>query len=304
MSNKIPILVLAFNRADHVMEAMKSIREYKPDKLYLECDGPRGHKKGEKEAVEATRKAMLDAVNWPCEVKTLFREDNLGCAKAVYGAISWFFEHEEYGIICEDDIILGQDFYKLCELLLPRYKNEEKVMSISAQNLSHRRDIPNTYVYSIRQSCWGWASWARAWGKMDFTMSFVPKLSLFFYLQRFGLFESIYRFRRYKNAYQYIDSFSSWASRWFVSIIYHDGRVIVPGANLAINIGIDGGTHYAEGDVNPYADLTIGNLEWPLSYNDSLVIDKKQAKYDKQDFWRIRRIGLRKKVRRLFHIKD
>ena len=48
---KIPILVTAFNRPDHVTVAMKTIREYKPEKLYLECDGPRSTKVGEYEAV-------------------------------------------------------------------------------------------------------------------------------------------------------------------------------------------------------------------------------------------------------------
>ena len=160
MSKKIPVLVLAFNRADHVAEAMKAIREYKPDRLYLERDGPRGHKEGEREAVEETRQTMLDAVDWPCEVKTLFREENLGCAKAVYDAITWFFEQEEYGIICEDDIILGKDFFRLCEDLLPRYKDEERVMEISARNQSLRTDINNTYVYAQCFHCWGWGHMA------------------------------------------------------------------------------------------------------------------------------------------------
>ena len=131
---KVPILVLAFNRADHVEQAMLAIKEYKPERLYLECDGPRVHKQGEKEAVEATRKAMLDAIDWPCEVRTLFRQENLGCANAVYGAITWFFEQEEYGVIIEDDVVVGQDFFRLCEILLPRYKNDERVMEISAEN--------------------------------------------------------------------------------------------------------------------------------------------------------------------------
>ena len=131
---KVPILVLAFNRADHVEQAMLAIKEYKPERLYLECDGPRVHKQGEKEAVEATRKVMLDAIDWPCEVKTLFREENLGCANAVYGAITWFFEQEEYGVIIEDDVVVGQGFFRLCEILLPRYKNDERVMEISAEN--------------------------------------------------------------------------------------------------------------------------------------------------------------------------
>ena len=302
MSKKIPVLVLAFNRADHVAEAMKAIREYKPDRLYLECDGPRAHKEGEREAVEETRQTMLDAVDWPCEVKTLFREENLGCAKAVYGAITWFFEQEEYGVIIEDDIVMSQDFFRLCEDLLPRYKDEEKVMQIAAQNHSFRADISNTYVYSNREDCWGWASWSRAWKKMDFSMSALSRLSLFFFIKRLGLFEGLMQMRTLKSGFKHIDSFSSWAYRWYLSILVSEGLVIIPGVNLSKNIGTDGGVHYEAGDVDPYADLQIGKMEWPLQYNDTFTIDRKQDKYDRDDFWRIRMIGLRKKVRKMMHL--
>lgn len=299
---KIPVLVLAFNRADHVTEAMKAIRQYKPERLYLECDGPRAHKAGEKEAVDATRKTMLDMVDWPCQVKTLFREENLGCAHAVNGAVTWFFEQEEYGIICEDDVVLGPDFFKLCEDLLPRYADNDKIMSISAQNHSHRTDISNTYVYSVRQDCWGWASWARAWKKMDMSMASVPGLTNRFLFGKLGVFEGIMQKRVFKGAYRDLDNFNSWAYRWFLSVLVNDGVVIVPGVNLSRNIGMDGGAHYEAGDVDPYADLQIGTMEWPLQYNDTLEIEKKQERYDERDFLRLRMIGLRKKIRKLLHI--
>lgn len=298
---KVPVLVLAFNRADHVTEAMKAIRDYRPERLYLECDGPREHKIGERDAVEATRKAMLDAVDWPCEVKTLFREENLGCANAVYGAITWFFEQEEYGIICEDDIVLSKDFFKLCEVLLPRYANEEKVMQIISRNHSLRTDLNNSYVYSYREDCWGWASWGRAWEKMDMTMSKVPLLSYRFLIKKLGFFQGVMMKYYFKQAYRLIQEgrFNSWATRWMLSVLINDGLVIKPGVNLAINIGMEGGAHYEKGDKDPYSNLRIGHIEWPLVFNDSFNVDKMQAQYDADDFWNVRMIGLKKKIRKL-----
>lgn len=299
--NKVPILVLAFNRADHVTESLKAVREYKPERLYLECDGPRAHKHGELEAVEATRKAMLDAVDWPCKVKTLFREENLGCAKAVYGAISWFFENEEYGAIVEDDMVIGVDYFHLCEELLPRYANEEKIMTIQAMNKSYRSDINNTYVYSWRGGCWGWASWRRAWVKMDMSMSALPTLSYWKIIKKFGLMPGLDLMRNYWSGYKHLDTFSSWAYRWSLSVQANDGLSIVPGVNLAKNIGTDGGAHYDENDIDPFKDLLIGNIEWPLKYNDSLRIDWRQDFYDIKCFYRLKIIGVKKRIRRLFY---
>lgn len=297
---KLPILVLAFNRADHVVEAMKAIREYKPERIYLECDGARPHKAGEKKAVEETRKAMLDAVDWQCDVKKLFRDENLGCANAVYGAISWFFEHEEYGIICEDDIVLSQDFFRLCEDLLPRYKSVEKVMEISARNESFRTDIPDTYVYAQCFHCWGWATWRRAWRKMDMSMSAAPRLSLLYMIKRLGFFRGCmmkwYNWHDYHN----LEKCTSWATRWFLSILDNDGLVIIPGVNLAINIGMDGGEHYEAGDENPFAELKISKIQWPLHYNDRFIPEDKQKKYESHKFLLERKIGIKKKIKKLF----
>lgn len=298
--SKIPVLILAFNRADHVAEAMKAIREYQPERLYLECDGPREDKHGEHDAVVATRKTMLDAVDWPCDVKTLFREKNLGCAHAVNDAITWFFQQEEYGIICEDDIILGQDFFKLCEDLLPRYMNDDIVMEISAQNRSRRTDINNTYVYSQSAYCWGWASWHRAWAKMDMSMSASKTMTIPYLVKRLGWFRGIMMQYYFKKAYRYIDSFNSWATRWFLSIIANDGLTIVPGVNLAINIGMDGGAHYEKGDTNLYSDLKIGSIKWPMVYNDEKTPERKQKRYDNKDFMNVRWIGAKKRIRKFW----
>lgn len=289
--DKIPILVLAFNRADHVSRAMEAIRMYQPERLYLECDGARSHKSGEKEAVKATRKAMLDAIDWPCEVKTLFREENLGCAHAVNDAISWFFQHEEWGVIIEDDVIVGKDFFKLCEDLLPRYKNEERIMEISARNHSRRKDIDNSYVYAQCYHCWGWATWKRAWERMDMTMAAANQLSIPYLVKRLGWVRGLMMKYYFMSAYKKLDTFNSWATRWYLSILAHDGLVICPGVNLAVNIGMDGGAHYEKDDKDPYADLEVGEIAWPLVYNDTFIPDRVQKHYDNKDFLHVRILG-------------
>ena len=296
---KLPILVLAFNRADHVIEAMKSIREYKPERLYLECDGARKNKSGEKKAVDETRQAMLDAVDWPCEVKTLFRDENLGCAQAVYGAISWFFENEKWGVIIEDDVVVGQDFFRLCEDLLPRYENEERIMAISAENHYPNSNDANKYFYSQDFKCWGWASWARAWKLMDMKMTKWPNQSLTKLVKAFGVFKGCMMYYYWNSTYKNIETSTSWATRWAFSIFAEKGLCIIPGVNLAVNIGMDCGAHYEKNDVNPYSHLRVQNMAFPLEYNDVIELDEHQRELSNNDFFRIRMIGLRKKLRRI-----
>ena len=100
-----PVLLLIFNRPETTARVFQRIREARPPRLYLASDGPRAEKVGESETVLGLREELLSAIDWPCELQTLFRDDNLGCARAVSGAITWFFEHEEEGIILEDDTL-------------------------------------------------------------------------------------------------------------------------------------------------------------------------------------------------------
>lgn len=299
---KVPVLLTIFNRADAALAAFESIKAYQPERLYIAADGPRRHKDGEEQLCRQTRKAVLDVIDWQCEVHTLLREENLGCAKAMYGAISWFLENEEWGIIIEDDVVVGGDFFLLCEDLLPRYAQEEKVMEISARNHSRRTDINDSYVYAQCYHCWGWATWRRAWKRMDMTMSATKKLSLPYLIKRLGLFRgSMMKYYFYKG-YNHIDTFNSWATRWYLSILAHDGLVICPGVNLAVNIGMSGGAHFEDDDIDPYADLGIGHLKWPIKYNDFIEIDKKQYHYDNKDFRKVRWIGLKKKMKKIISL--
>ena len=84
------VLFLVFNRPDTTELVFEAIRKARPPRLYVAADGPRTDKEGEVVKVSKVRE-IATAVDWPCEVRTLFRDENLGCKNAVSGAITWFF---------------------------------------------------------------------------------------------------------------------------------------------------------------------------------------------------------------------
>ena len=293
MKSKLPILILAYNRPDLIVPVMQVIQTYQPPRLYLACDGPREQKQGDAERVAETRQIMKQAVNWQCETHYLFREQNLGCARGVYEAITWFFEHEEYGVIIEDDVIVSQDFFRLCEDLLPRYKNADRIMQIASRNTSGRTDINNTYVYSQAFHCWGWASWRRAWQCMDMQMRGIAKATIPYLVSRLGLFRGCMMYYYFKSMHAHLEQSTSWATRWYLSILCHDGLVVCPGANLGINIGMSKGEHYTSSDVNsPAFRYPLRPFAWPIVYNDEMQIEKEQKSYDSRYFWQERMYGL------------
>ena len=89
--NDTPVLFLIFNRPDTTQKVFDAIRQQKPKYLYVAADGARKHKLGETEVCQQVRD--LIKVDWDCELKTLFRDENLGCKMAVYFAFAKSIEY-------------------------------------------------------------------------------------------------------------------------------------------------------------------------------------------------------------------
>ncbi|MDR0385422.1 MAG: glycosyltransferase family 2 protein [Prevotellaceae bacterium] len=291
---KVPVLFLIFNREDIALQSFESIKQYSPDRLYIAADGPRTDKPKEYDMCQNTRNSISKSIDWDCEIKTLFRDENLGCADAVSSAISWFFDNEEYGIIIEDDCFIHQDFYRLCEQLLPHYRNEEKIMLITATNHTPDQSNADKLCFSNECNIWGWASWRRAWNKMDMTR--WPKYKFGKLIEKFGL---IYACFMVYYWYKYRSAKSSWATRWFFYVLINHGLCLSANVSLSINTGItSGGTHYEKGDIDPYTHIPFGSIKWPVCIPDKIEITEKKIIAERKDFIRIRTIGLKKKIKK------
>lgn len=151
-----------FNRPDVTKKAFNEIRKVQPDILLVVSDGPSHHKQGEAEKCLETR-AIIDQVDWDCKVLTNYSDVNLGCAKRILSGLDWIFGNFERAIILEDDCLPDPSFFPFCEELLERYKNDDRVMSISGQNSQFGRSRTSySYYFSRYAHCWGWATWRRA----------------------------------------------------------------------------------------------------------------------------------------------
>ena len=161
---------MVFNRPDTTAQVFETIRQAKPARLYVAADGARKEKDGELERVAMVRE-IATTVDWPCEVKTLFQDKNLGCKNAVSSAISWFFEHEEQGIILEDDCLPSADFFDFCENNLEKYRSDTRIMMIAGTNYLPSENLRVPFFFSEHFIIWGWATWRRAWQLYDLEMS-------------------------------------------------------------------------------------------------------------------------------------
>lgn len=239
-----PILLLIFNRMSTTVRVFEKIKAQKPKYLFIASDGSREGKENEQAEVEKIRKYVLDQIDWDCEVKTLFRDKNLGCGVAPYTAITWFFDHVEKGIILEDDCLPLPGFFEFCEEVLNYYKDDERIYEISGHNLQAGKVRGDgSYYFSNYPGIWGWASWARAWKNYDYEMrdyeDFVRNNSISKVLP--DIKQRKFWMKLFNNAKKLG---SWWDYQWVYTIWKNQGISIIPNANLVRNIGFDdGGTH-------------------------------------------------------------
>ncbi len=289
-----PVLFLVFNRPEKTKRVFSVVRRMKPKYLFIAADGPRNNKVGEDRKCEEVRQIVTN-IDWECEIKTLFRDNNLGCGKAVSSAIDWFFENIEEGIILEDDCLPDDSFFYFCEKLLEYHRLDNKVMIISGNNFQDDKIYTNTsYYFSSYPHIWGWATWKRAWKLFDFEMEGLDD-----FINENKLKQNFRRKRDricWKNILKQTqkNNIDTWDYRWMYAIWKNRGVCIIPNCNLVKNIGFDEeATHTKSNNNYP---TTVASIK-EIKFNNNIKLEY-NADERYFDYFLKRKSNLRAKLRR------
>jgi len=275
-----PIALFTYNRADHTQQAVESLMknaEAKDSDLFIFSDGPKNEKA--KKGVEENRKyikTLKDGnVLAPCmcsgersseygnfkSVTVIEREKNWGLANSLIAGITEIVNKYGRVIVVEDDLILSPYFLQFMNEALEKYKDEDKVASISAFLNPIDCEAPETFFLRYF-ACWGWATWKRGWDilinddrvllkrlrwkKNDFNIGGTGPFYGILYCDKIGLNDS-------------------WAVRFYASQFLAGKIQLFPGRTMAIQSGMDGtGTHCGAGDtVYDYMSLSDRPIELP-----------------------------------------
>ncbi|MCL0077897.1 hypothetical protein M1N61_02445 [Peptococcaceae bacterium] len=279
-----PVLFLVFNRPDTTAQVFEAIKQAKPPRLYVASDGAREDKEGELEKVKQVRE-IVSQVDWNCEVKTLFRDKNLGCKIAVSSAIDWLFEQEEMGIILEDDCLPHPTFFRFCQELLERYRDDERIGMISGNNFQFGRKCTDySYYFSMYSHIWGWASWRRAWKYYDVDMKIWPEIRddklLYSCIGGKG-------FNYWKNIFErvYQGEINTWDYQWTFTCWVQNKLSILPRVNLVSNIGFGAESTHAKDINSPVANMPTEAMDFPLKHPDFIIRNVSADNFTQQNIF-------------------
>jgi hypothetical protein len=263
---KQPVLLIIFNRPATTQRVFQEIQKAKPPKLFISADGPRSGNQEDIKNCQGARE-ITKQIDWDCELYTNFREENYGCMMGPCAAITWFFDNVEEGIIFEDDCLPHPTFFQFCEELLARYRDDERVMTISGDNfLFGKKSAEYSYYFSRYPHIWGWATWRRAWKHFDVKISLWPEIKNGNWLN--DLFHNRKLAKTLTTLFDKVhkgEIVTVWDYQWTFASLVQRGLTVIPNVNLVSNIGfLPEGTHTKK--TCRLADMPTEPMLFPLSH--------------------------------------
>lgn len=273
-----PVAFIIFNRPDTTERVFAEIAKAKPPELLIVADGPRTSHHDDAEKCTTARE-IVERVNWDCKVFKNYSDINLGCKKRLSSGLDWVFEQVPEAIILEDDCLPYPDFFKFCEVLLGRYRDDERISQIGGTNFQfgHIR-TKESYYFSRYNHVWGWASWRRAWQHYEADANVWPEI------RDNGWLDSLICSSREKKYWYkvfnavYDGKIDTWDYQWLLASWAQGMVSIIPRVNLVSNIGFGSeATHTCE--KNKYSSMDINSIEFPLKHPDIILPHKEADNY-------------------------
>lgn len=230
---KIPVVLILYNRLNETLLTLAKIRAYRPKVLYLIADGPKDE--SDNLVCQAVRDHLT--IDWPCQFVKIFSNKNLGLRRRVVTGLTEVFKHEKWAIILEDDCLADLSFFHYASILLKKYASNEKIFSIAGFNGLPNFKINSSYTFSRYVESWGWATWSRAWKKYDDNFKGWESLKLTSWLKTYLGSSILASYWTTVFDLTSHEKLRSWAYRWEYSAWRSRGLTIVPKYNLIDNIG-------------------------------------------------------------------
>lgn len=274
MTQTLPVLILAYQRPDSVMEICRTCSTAGIKSIYVSIDGPSCASMAEEQARLVTMLHDFSEQHGAINMKIKHAGFNQGLVKAVLNGIDWVFESEERTIILEEDLHPNVDFFHFCETGLNTYEDDLRVLSISGNNFTPSgKNIVHASSYPL---IWGWAIWKNRWQTArpfldgpKVMSSWNPHITRNAGFWNAGLIRV--RFSK----------LNSWALPFAAYSIKYRFLNLLPPTNLVGNFGFDEfATHTLDTSNNVYSfnlDLPPQTV-FPVSVNDFEFLDSQIRK--------------------------
>ncbi|SFV56600.1 sugar transferase [hydrothermal vent metagenome] len=242
MRDLAPIVLFVYNRLHHTKETIEALQKNElaqDSRLFIYSDAPKDSETQKR--VDEVRQ-YLETIDGFKSVTIIRQETNMGLAKSIIDGVTEVVNRYGKIIVLEDDIVTSPYFLRFMNDALELYEEIDRVMHISSYIYPIKNSGIKDTFFIKPASCWGWATWSRAWR--------YYKKDADFYIDKFD--KDAIRDFNLNNSYNYFNQITlnknreidTWAIFWYATIYLQDGLSLHPKESFTHNIGHDGeGTH-------------------------------------------------------------
>jgi hypothetical protein len=229
--SRVSCLVIAFSRLEGVERLLNSINPSEIESLYFAIDGPTS------DQIIATQVQIAKILDSYCRRNSIRlvvwqRDENLGVAAAIISAIDWFFAHEDFGIVLEDDLVVGEDFVSFVRENKYQLERDE-VLLISGDQFDQHGQIAASRSWTNYPLIWGWATSRKKWKEMRHG---IVDAKVCLYRKPFSRVENFWRVGTLRVRSREVDT-------WDIPLVYfmlqNRKLCLTPVRNLISNLGND-----------------------------------------------------------------
>jgi len=276
MINQAPILLMTYRRVVSTLSILQLLKNFNQKKIYIFQDGLKSdHHKVEYFETKKIIKKFIKS-NKNIKFKFISPKKNLSQKFNLPYALSAVFRKNETAIILEDDCIPSKDFFRFCNLLLLKYKNDNRISQISGNNFLNfkkfKRRNDDSYFFSKFTSSWGWATWKSRWNCYDSEIKIWPKVNKEKWLNDILLNKKSIEFwtKAFSRRYNLLDD--DWDRAWTFVNFTSNRLNIFPNKNLISNVGNDNFALHS----NPkkWNNLKIEAMKFPLIHPKIICYDR------------------------------
>ena len=268
------VALFLYRRPDRTRKVFERIRGARPERLFLIADGPRPESPEDRRGCELAR-AVVEDVNWPCEVTRIYADENIGLRLRIPTGIDEVFSSVDRAILLEDDCLPDPSFFPFCDEMLRRYADDERVMHVAgSQLLSPAPAREASYHFSRYPHIWGWGSWRRAWAAYDVDLADWHRLGRRQRDARVAeMFDDESERRHWRYVWDGAREIENWDGQWSYALLDRGGLAVNPNANLVSNIGFGEVATNAVEDPFGIAGRPLEGIQFPLRHPETVAAD-------------------------------
>jgi hypothetical protein len=234
-----PVVLFVFNRPELLRRLLAVLAAVRPAMLLVVADGPRARHPDDAARCAAAR-ALVERIGWPCEIRRLYAEMNLGCDPRIASGIEWAFSQIDEAIFVEDDHLPDPSFFPWCAAMLARYRDDATVLQVVGRNELGRWDGNAGDHHLIhRANPAGWATWRRAWRAASRVDLPGDSAAIDAQVTAGRLDPLVAEHFRMMLGFVGREAYGAWDNDWLLRRALLGGLSVVPPVNLIAHVGFD-----------------------------------------------------------------